>query len=75
MLQYPNVLSDVLAESNLVSSRSSAIATLLTFRATGAEKDKEAHELKRAVGVMLALKDFEEKCGAETPKYPSRNLC
>ena len=29
---------------------------------SGAEKDKEVHELKRAVDVMLALKDFEEKC-------------
>ena len=36
------------------------------------EKEKEAFELKRAVGVMTALKDFEEKCASlqfTTPHY------
>jgi hypothetical protein len=37
---------------------------------SGAEKDKEAHELKRAVDVMLALKDFEEKCSLPLPPPP-----
>jgi hypothetical protein len=35
------------------------------------EKDKEAFELKRAIGVMLALKDFEEKYAAYIPVHSS----
>ncbi len=42
-----------------------ASSTLFSLFATETEKNKEAFELKRAVGVMLALKDFEEKCGAQ----------